>query len=257
MKAETIYGVDDVLTEMEDEDYAYDKQKLFNNTAPRCPVVLLIDTSGSMGYGKLYNGVKPIDEVNKGINEMFKYVRSDYTSSKRAEIALITFASTTTLVSDFSLVDGKKDVALTAGGQTNFAPALKLMMEMLEKRKAKYKDMGRKYYRPIVIMMTDGGPGDVKEFNEMKEKIHQATKEKMLTFNAIKVGTEENPDNHKKHFDMIQGFDEQIPAALLDVDKIDKFFVWLSKSLEQRSKSKDGEKDVTFADPNAWWKTLK
>lgn len=257
MKAELVYGVNDVLNEEEEATYEYDRQKLFDNTAPRCPVVLLIDTSGSMGYGKLYNGIKPIDEVNKGINDMFKYVRNDYVSSKRAEIAIITFSSQTTLISDFSLVDGKKDVNLTAGGVTTVAPALKLMMNMLEERKKKYKSAGRKYYRPIVIMMTDGGPGDVSQFNEMKDKIRQATIDNKLTFHAVKVGTEENLENHKKHFNMLQGFDHQIPAGLLDVDKIDKFFEWLSKSIEQRSKSKDSYNDVTVADPTPWWNNIK
>lgn len=244
---------DPIMNEEDEATYEFDKEALFNNTQTRCPVVLLIDTSASMGYGKLYNGIVPIDEVNKGINQLFDYIRDDYTCSKRCEICVISFNTNTTLVTDFSPIDTKKPISLKAGGQTNFGPALRLMLDKIDERKKQYDSLGRHCYRPIVIMLTDGGPGDISAFEQMKKEVYEATKQKKLTFNAIKVGTEANLQNHKKHFDMLQGFDVKIPAGSLDVDKFKEFFVWLSRSVEQRSNSKD-ENDTSFANPSEWWK---
>jgi uncharacterized protein YegL len=254
MKAELRNSNNDLIfNEEDDATYEFDKSSLYDNTSTRCPVVILVDTSKSMSFGKLYKGIKPIDEVNKGLNKLFDYIKSDYITKKRAEIAVISFSTNATLVSDFAPIETKKHSNLVASGQTIVAPALQLMLDLINKRKEQYKNMGRSYYRPICIMLTDGGPGDMKQFLDIKKKIFQASKDKELTFNAIKVGVEENIDNHKKHFDLLQGFDARIPAALLDVHKLDKFFEWLSKSIETRSRSSDLE-DSSFADPTPWWK---
>lgn len=230
-----------------------DKEALNTNTTRRCPVVILVDCSASMGRGKLYRGTVPIIEVNKGIKSLFQYIKEDYNCSKRCEVALISFNEFPTLVSDFSPITDKKDIHLKAIGPTNFGPALNMMLDKIEERKKVYDYFGRSCYRPIVILLTDGGPGDIKEFKELKQRIYNASLAKKLTFHAIKVGTEENLDNHKKHFEMLQGFDATIPASLLDVSKIGEFFNWLSRSVGQRSKS-DREDDSLFLDSSSWRK---
>ena len=57
----------------------------------------------------------------------------------------------------------------------------------------------------------------------------------------------------RKFGNSVKNFDVKIPAGSLDVDKFKEFFVWLSRSVEQRSNSKD-ENDTSFANPSEWWK---
>ena len=54
------------------------------NPEPRCPVVLLLDTSGSMAG-------KPIDELNAGLQDFQKALKDDRLASLRVEVAVVTF----------------------------------------------------------------------------------------------------------------------------------------------------------------------
>src|SRR5215510_7073987 len=54
------------------------------NPEPRCPCVLLLDTSGSMKG-------QPISELNRGLNAFRDELASDSLAAKRVEVAIITF----------------------------------------------------------------------------------------------------------------------------------------------------------------------
>src|SRR4029434_6095665 len=54
------------------------------NPEPRCPCVLLLDTSGSMQG-------EPIEELNRGIQGFREELFGDSLSMKRVEIAVVTF----------------------------------------------------------------------------------------------------------------------------------------------------------------------
>ena len=54
------------------------------NYEQKCLCVLVLDVSGSM-YGK------PIEELNKGLQEFYNEISSDDTTSQRLEVSLITF----------------------------------------------------------------------------------------------------------------------------------------------------------------------
>src|SRR5512138_3628532 len=54
------------------------------NPEPRCPVVLLLDVSGSMAG-------RPIDELNQGLQEFARVLKDDRLASLRVEVAVITF----------------------------------------------------------------------------------------------------------------------------------------------------------------------
>ena len=246
---------DPILNEEDDKTYKIDKDALFDNSAPRLPVILLVDISKSMSFGHLYNGIKPIDEVNKGINSLYDYIRNDYVCSKRVELSLITFNDEVKIVSDFSPIETKKACELTANHGTIMGPAICLSLQRIRERVAEYKKHGRSYYRPVVIMLTDGGPGDVNAYLKEKELMHNATKQHELQFFAIKVGEEENKDLNKKHIDLLNGLDYQIPVCGLDPKKFPEFFQWVSKSLSTRSKSHAMD-DASIEDPSAWWKKL-
>src|SRR5262245_13508406 len=65
------------MTELENVEFA-------ENPDPRCPCVLLLDTSGSM------EGV-PIAALNEGLGAFQKDIKEDTLAQRRTEIALVTF----------------------------------------------------------------------------------------------------------------------------------------------------------------------
>src|SRR5258708_22569905 len=65
------------MTDLESVEFA-------DNPDPRCPCVLLLDTSGSM------EGV-PIAALNEGLAAFQKDIKEDELAQRRTEIALVTF----------------------------------------------------------------------------------------------------------------------------------------------------------------------
>src|SRR5215831_12907199 len=55
-----------------------------DNPEPRCPCLLILDTSGSMRG-------QPIDELNEGLRVFKDELSADTMASRRVEVAIITF----------------------------------------------------------------------------------------------------------------------------------------------------------------------
>jgi hypothetical protein len=68
------------------------------NPAPRCPCVLLLDTSGSMQGS-------PIDALNQGLLTFKDDLIKDPLASRRVEVAVVTFDSAVKVIQDFVTAD--------------------------------------------------------------------------------------------------------------------------------------------------------
>src|SRR5512135_259935 len=62
----------------------FDQTEFAENPEPRCPVVLVLDTSGSM------QGT-PIAELNEGLRAFSAAIQADRLASLRVEVAVIAF----------------------------------------------------------------------------------------------------------------------------------------------------------------------
>src|SRR3954469_16609009 len=81
------------------------------NPEPRCPCVLLLDTSGSMRGA-------PIAALNEGLRTFANDLSQDSLASRRVEVAIVTFNNEVEVVKDFITADQFEPPALSAGGQT-------------------------------------------------------------------------------------------------------------------------------------------
>jgi uncharacterized protein YegL len=222
---------------MEDNFFKLAKVEEPRNAEQKCLCVLCLDTSGSMSGS-------PIQSLNQGLKEFADAVKNDPVARKRLEVAIVSFNSTVTTVQEPDLVDFFQMPQLSATGSTKLVSGVLEAIRKVEERKNFYKKYGINYYRPFIILMTDGEPDGDQDLQKLKDAIKLGTEEKRFTFWAI--GSE--------------GFNEQklrsicpdtSPPKKLAGVKYSEFFQWLSASLTMVSKSSQDQK-ITLPKTSDW-----
>ena len=222
-------------------DYGYNDNSLDTmNPAPRCPVTLLLDTSGSM-YGQ------PIQELNAALCQFIKETSEDEAASMSVELEGITFDDAADIVLPFTPISSvrRNSVQLDANGMTSMGAALGLAKTELEKRRRMYRNSGISSYRPWVILMTDGGPNDnwVAAADQMR-RLAEAGK---ITYIGIEIG------NSADHGTMCQILPAQPGPVKLQGLKFKQFFHWLTDSLKSISSSAVSDQDnVKLGSIRSW-----
>ena len=241
------------------------------NPEPRCPCVLLLDTSESMsvpvslvpveltsesvvdgvvvgvplGRVSREDIVVPIDELNDGIEDYRKAVEQDPLASLRVETAIVTFDSRVTVVQDFATVDQMSLTRLRASGETSMAKGISEALDLLERRKQAYRESGVAYYRPWLVLITDGESTDsLEEMSAAADNIRRAEEDRHLAFFCVGV---EGAD--------MKELDRLTPRGAMPLKDYEfrEFFRWLSASLSTVSSSRIDE-EVNLPDVSGWAK---
>ena len=194
------------------------------NQENRCPVVLLLDTSGSM-LGE------PIKALNDGIKTFQQDVMRDTQATLSVETAIITFGNGgVKTVQDFVGIDQFTPPTLTAGDLTPMGKAIELALDLIEDRKAIYKTHGIQYYRPWIFLITDGAPTD--QWNLAAQRVKQAEAENRVLFFSVGV--------QGADMETLKQISNNPPVLLNGLDFRD-LFQWLSNSMKRVSSGKIGE----------------
>lgn len=205
-----------------------------DNPEPRCPVILLCDTSGSMSGA-------PINALNAGLAAFREEVYKDEIASLRVEVALVTF-DPVRLAQDFVTIDNFVPPHLKADGVTPMGEAIEYALDVLEERKETYKNNGVQYYRPWVFLITDGAPTD--SWYDAAQRVRQAEAQRRLLFFAVGVqGADMNT--------LRQIAPPERPPVLLNGLEFPKMFQWLSTSMKRVSSSQVGGTMISLP-PVGW-----
>lgn len=208
-----------------------------DNPEPRCPCVLLLDTSGSMAGER-------IAALNGGLVTFRNDITKDSLASRRVEIAIVSFNSEVRLIQDFLTMDKFQPPTLTASGQTHMGGAIERALDLTDARKKTYRENGISYYRPWIFMITDGTPEGEADQIVQRAAARVKTKEaaKGVAFFAVGV---EGADMKR-----LAQIAVRTPIKLQGL-KFGPMFVWLSASMQGVSHSDPD--DVMVPLPAVGW----
>lgn len=151
-----------------------------DNPDPRCLLALLLDISSSMEGAA-------IDALNEGIVNLARDLAADSIAQNRIEPAIITFGGTVTVHTKFGPVNEFKPEAYEAKGSTPMGEAILVALKLIEERKEIFKAQGIEYYRPVMLVITDGKPTDEKTFAQAVIELRDAEAKKKVDFYSVGV----------------------------------------------------------------------
>jgi uncharacterized protein YegL len=230
-----------------------------DNPEPRCPVVLLLDTSGSMQGA-------PVQELNEGLRAFSDALKSDRLASLRVEVAVIAFGGKVraldvhgeprkgdemirfnphalmprTMTKEipfdahqaFVTVDQFQPPFLEAIGETPMGEAIQRSLALLHERKEIYKQNSLDYFRPWMFVITDGKPTD-RNWEAAAEQVKQEEIRRGVIFYGVGV--------EKADMKVLGRFSDTRQPLKLKGLAFGDLFMWLSKSLSVIAHSRPGE----------------
>jgi uncharacterized protein YegL len=171
----------------------------------------------------------PISALNDAVRLFRSDLQSDRLAHLRVELAVIAFGGTVRVLQPFASVDHFAPGELVADGTTPMGEAITMAVQMLKARKAEYRANGIAYFRPWILLVTDGEPTDA--WQSAAQLVRAEVAAKGLVFFAVGVA---NANMH-----VLGAITDRV--IKLDGLRFRELFKWLSDSQKSLSASRPGE----------------
>jgi uncharacterized protein YegL len=138
---------------------------------------------------------------------------------------------------------------LNIGGTTNVVAGLNKAMEIVEDRKQFYRSNGEQFYRPFIVLFTDGAPTNTpEEIEGLDLKIQQMADNKKFVFIPFGV---EGADMQLLAKLAVQSADERLKNQakawqMKDLTKFGEVFAFVSSSISEAI-NKGGAQTATIS----------
>ena len=203
---------------------------LVDNAEQRTPLVLVLDSSGSMEGA-------PIDQLNKGLQLLEKELKGDAIAAKRVRVLIVQLGGKdeARIVANWRDAMDFEAPKLVANGTTPTGQAVDLALKNIEDEKQRFKQAGVAYTRPWMFLMSDGAPTDL--WKNAAERCCDAETSNKVAIFPIAVGEEADTKT-------LGQFSSKGLAAVKQLDglRFRELFLWLSASMKVVSHSAPGGK---------------
>ena len=177
---------------------------------------------------------------------------SGITATVAAEVCILGYSTDPYLVRPFKTISegADEEVALVPKNKGDMGKGVFEALRLLEERKTQYKNAGRDYYQPCLVIISDGhstgDPGYDKTLRDAQAKTMEMEKNKKLTTISVFIG--ENWDEDEKARKQLYGFATKNPPRPVGCAELPKYFQFLTKSIATSVASTGGEYIFDFDD---------
>lgn len=205
---------------------------IINNNAKFMPVLFLIDNSYSMTMQEKTRS--RIEEVNEQVKNILQMCAEDNFMNTGMEVSIITFGDTVEVRNKYTNVrETVKDYQpiQATGFDTKLGAGVKEALEMIEDRVALYKNASKQYYKPKMVIISDGKATDEEEVKKQAKKV-QDLLQRSRTEGGIEtycLGIGKEAEETLKQFSKGEEIEKEL--------SIDAFMEEFSRSMTEASRS--------------------
>lgn len=194
-------------------------------SARTLPVILLLDTSGSMNE----NG--RIGTLNSAISEMIEKFKGLDSTNAQISVAVVTFGGEAKVHTSLKPATEISHNTMSANGMTPLGAALNLAKGLIEDKEV----ITSRAYRPIVVLVSDGMPND--NWRGPLEQFKTEGRTSKCYRMAMGIGVGENSEEYR----MLKSFinEEEKVFCASEASEIMSFFQYVTMSVATRSKSQN------------------
>lgn len=210
-------------------DFIYKKAKPL-------PVILLLDTSGSMSIDD------NIGTMNRAVREMIRDFQKAANSEANISVAIVTFGKTTGVyqrLKDVSEMD-PDSINMECYGMTPLGAALAAAKAIIEDK----EQIPSRSYRPTVVLVSDGEPNDDWEA-ALNAFMNEGRSSKCYRM-AMGIGVTKGTQAYKVLQQFVSNEERVFDAS--NASEISEFFQYVTISTTSRTASANPNMIPSFAD---------
>ena len=156
------------------------------NNSTRILICICIDASNSMN--------QRMKEINRGVMQFLQGIADNICAADAAEICVYSFGSKVRMLCDYGNIQKAIDMMEESGGiqaneaDSNMGEFIEASLEILNRHRQQLLDLSKSFYRPWLIIISDGDATDPSACDRVSEKVRTMLRQRKLKVKCLSMG---------------------------------------------------------------------